>query len=260
MQIAMLSDPRRPLVEEVIWAASHGFEVLDITLTAPYAALAETDWAAVRSALGDHGLGVVCRAAPDLPVENASPLVRQAALNELRRSLDVAAQLAAPICTTSFRGWPDHLDERSGYEYTRQLYEVACAHGKALSVRLALENRPQNTHQLKWFREIFQRLPDLGLCYNVGHGNIQTMQSMTREYLFALADRLAHVRISDNDGRENSQLAFGAPRRGGINLARELQSLRSFRYDAAITVAVLGERRWLLASAEILRAAWPQAA
>jgi sugar phosphate isomerase/epimerase len=259
MQLAALNDPRRNLLQEIEWVATQGFDLLDLTLEAPGAALESTDWPTVRAALATHRLAVICRAAPDLPIEHASPLVRQAALDELRRSIDAAALLGAKLCTTRFCGWPAYLNEAAGYEYYRQLYTILLAHGGAQGVAVALENRAQNPHQLKWFREIFHRLPELKLCYNVAHGNVQTVQSMTREYLFALADRLVHVRISDNDGSASTQLPFGAPATGGLDLHRELQSLRSFRYDGSITVEVAGDRRWLLASAEMLRAAWPHA-
>jgi sugar phosphate isomerase/epimerase len=259
MHLYAQNDPRRPLLQEIEWVAAHGFAGLDLTLEAPGAAPETTDWLAVRAALETHGLAVLCRAAPDLPIEHASSLVRQAALDELRRSVDVAAALGARLCTTRFRGWPTYLNEATGYEYYRQLYTVLLDHARAQGVAVALENRPQNLHQLKWFREIFHRLPTLKLCYNVAHGNVQTMQSMTREYLFALADRLAHVRISDNDGTISSYLPLGAPSTGALDLRRELQSLRSFRYAGSITVEVAGDRRWLIASAELLREAWAQA-
>lgn len=260
MQVGAMNNPRLKLLSEIQWIATNGFDFIDLTLEAPGAALENTDWAAVQSATTDTGLQVVCRAAPHLPLDSPSPAIRQAALDEVRRSIDVAQQLGAKLCTTSFRGWPAHLTEVQGYEYYRQLYTILLKHGEQAGVQVALENRPQNEHQLKWFREIYQRLPTLQLAYNVAHGNVQTVQSMTREYLFALADRLAHVRVSDNDGQQNNHLPFGAPVQGGLDWLRELRTLRSFRYDGSITVEVLGERRWLVACSELLREWWTEAA
>jgi sugar phosphate isomerase/epimerase len=259
MRIGAMNDPRRPLLEEIHWIASHGFEYIDLTLEAPGAALESTTWSDVRAALDDSGLGVICHAAPSLPIENPSPLVRQAALDELRRSIDASAILAAPLCTTHFRGWPAHLSDAAGYDYYRQMFEILLRHGAEQGVAVALENSTENRHQLKYFREIFHRLPDLKLLFDIGHGNIKTAKSMTRDYLFALGDRLAHVHLSDNNGEGDDHLAIGAPKRGGIDLAHELRGLRSFRYDAGITVEVFGDRRWLLASADLLREVWATA-
>jgi sugar phosphate isomerase/epimerase len=91
------------------------------------------------------------------------------------------------------------------------------------------------------------------LTFDIGHGNIHTARSMTREYLFALADRLCHVHLSDNDGTSDGHLPFGAPRQGSIDLKHELRMLRQFRFDGTLTLEVFGEERWLLASRERLQ-------
>lgn len=259
MQLGFVTNPRQSLALEIAWAANNGFTLLDLALEAPAAAPESVKWAEVKATVAAHGLQIIGRAATYLPLDNPAPLVRQAALDEVRRALDATAALGATLCTLRFGGWPAHLEERTGYEYYRQLLSVLINHGQALGVAVALENSPHNAHQLKYFREIFQRLPDLKLVYHIGHGNIQTMQSLTREYLFALADRLAHVRISDNDGQHNLYLPLGAAASGGLQLLRELQTVRSFRYDGTIALEISGDRRWLLGSAGALSEAWVQA-
>ncbi|MCB0079729.1 MAG: sugar phosphate isomerase/epimerase, partial [Caldilineaceae bacterium] len=256
MQLGVVTNPRNPLISEIRWLAEHGFNLVDLTLEAPHAAPEGVKWTELKPVLTDHNLPVICRAATYLPLENPAPLVRQAALDEARRALDVSAALGAELCTIRFRGWPAHLDEATGYEYYRQLFGVLLKHGAACGVAVALENRAENEHQLKWFREIFKRLPDLKLAYHLGHGNVGTLQSMTREYLFALADRLAHVRISDNDGRHNAYLPLGAPARGGLDFRRDLQTLRSFSYDGPLALQIDGDREWATVSAARLRTWW----
>lgn len=259
MHLGLVTNPRQSLAAEIAWAADNGLALLDLALEAPAAAPESVKWAEVKAALAERNLPVICRAATYLPLDNPAPLVRQAALDEVRRAVDTTAAVGASLCTVRFCGWPAHLDERTGYEYYRQLFGVILKHGQEQGVAVALENSPHNQHQLKYFREIFQRLPDLKLVYHIGHGNIQTMQSMTREYLFALADRLAHVRISDNDGVHPLYLPLGAVASGGLDLMRELQILRSFRYDGSIALEITGDRRWLLGSAQWLSEAWTPA-
>jgi sugar phosphate isomerase/epimerase len=259
MRLGVMNDPRRPLLEEIKWIAANRCDYIDLTLEAPNAALESTDWRAVSQAIVDSGLGVICHAAPYLPIENPSPLVRQAALDELRRSIDAARILNAPLLTTHFRGWPSHLTDAAGYDYYRQMYEILIRHGATQGVAIALENSTENRHQLKYFREIFHRLPELKLLFDIGHGNIKTAKSMTRDYLFALSDRLAHVHISDNASQADDHLPIGAPKEGGIDLGHELRGLRSFRYDSGITVEVFGDRRWLIASADLIRETWATA-
>ena len=260
MQLGILTNPQQNLRADIDWCAHNGFAFVDIVLEAPNAALESTDWQTIRAAIEDAGIGVICHAAHYLPIDNPSPRVRQAALDELRRSIDAAQILGASLCTTRHCGWPAHLAEEAGYEFYRQLYEILLRHGKERGITIALENSPRNQHQLKHFREIFHRLPALKLHYNVGHSNIQTAAPhTTRDYLFALAERLIHVHLSDNDGLVHNHLPIGAPPQGGIDLMRELRTLHSFRYDGTITLDVMGDRRWLLACGELVREVWAAA-
>ncbi len=260
MQLGLVTNPRNSLAAEIAWLADNGFGLIDLALEAPAAAPELVKWVDVKADVAARGLTVICRAATYLPLENPAPLIRQAALDELRRAIDATAAVGSSLCTVRFRGWPGHLDEASGYEYYRQLFGVLLRHGGERGVQIALENRPENEHQLKWFREIFNRLPTLKLAYHLGHGNVGTLQSMTREYLFALADRLVHVRISDNDGRHNAYLPLGAPAQGGLDFRRDLQTLRSFRYEGTIALEIDGDRRWAMASADLLNEWWVGAA
>jgi sugar phosphate isomerase/epimerase len=168
----------------------------------------------------------------------------------------VAQILGAPFCTTHFLGWPAFLTEEQGYDFYRQAYAILIQHGADRGVAVTLENSPDNRHQLKYFREIFFRTPGLKLTFDIGHGNVKTARSMTRDYLFALNDRLAHIHLSDNDGTDDDHLPFGAPIHGGINLPHELRGLHDFRYDGTITLEIFGDQRWLLASAERVRELW----
>jgi sugar phosphate isomerase/epimerase len=260
MQLGAMNNPHANVLKEIERIARLGMDFIDLTIEAPGATVEGTDWKAVRQAVADAGLPVVAHAAPYLPIQNPSPLVRQAALDELRRTLDVAQIIGAPFCTTHFVGWPKFLSDEQGYEYYRQAYGVLCRHGSERGVAVTMENGPDNRHQLKYFREIFHLLPDLKLTFDIGHGNVKTARSMTRDYLFALNDRLAHVHISDNGGEGDDHLPFGAPKSGAINLPHELRGLRDFRYDGTITLEVFGDQRWLVASADRLRELWPHAA
>lgn len=259
MKLGAATNPLRSLTAEICWISQNGFEYVDLTMAAPGAALEKIAWRSIGQQLQDAGLAVICQAADYLPTHSPSPLVRQAALDELRRTVDAAQHVGATLCTTHFQGWPPYLSEQEGYEYTKQLYTVLLKHGAERGVQVALENSARNLHQLKYFRQIFHRLPDLKLAYNIGRGNVQTNATgLTREYLFAFADRLAHIRLSDNDGNSDQQLPPGAPAKGGIDVAQELRTLRSFRYDGTLTLQIAGERRWLLASAMWVRELWEE--
>jgi sugar phosphate isomerase/epimerase len=260
MQVGAMNDPQHDVFEDIRWFAANGFDYIDLTIEAPATPTEATPWKQVASVIQESGLGVICHTAPYLPIHNPSPLVRQAALDELRRSVDAAQIVGASLCTMHFMGWPAYLSDQEGYEFYRQMLSILVQHGEERGVAVAMENGIDNRHQHKYFREIFQRVPGLKLLYDIGHGNLATAKSMLREYLFSLNDRLAHIHLSDNNGVEDLHLPFGAPMRGGLDLLQNLRTLRSFQYNGTITVEVFGDRRWLVESTRLLRELWDQAA
>jgi sugar phosphate isomerase/epimerase len=257
MKIGAMTNPQRDLLDEVRQIAADGFDYADITLEAPRAEPDQIDVLAVRRLLDALGIGVVCHAAPYLPVHNPSALVRGAALDELRRSLDIAAGLGARLLTTHYVGFPGFWPEATGYELYAQLYRLLCGEAAQRGLLVAMENGHRNAHQLKHFREIFARCPDLYLLLDVGHANVDVPKNQTREYLFSLADRLAHVHLSDNDGTADQHLPLGAPAKGGVSWRRVAADLRSFGYDGTTTLEVFaGERSYRQDSAVRWRRWW----
>ena len=238
-----MNDPKRDVLDEIRQIASDGFDYVDLTLEAPRAESDQIDVKAVRQLLEDQGLGLICHASPYFPVNNPAAWVRTAALDELRRCLDVTAALGARLLTTHYLGFPSFWSEEMGYDLYAQLYLKLCAEGTQRNVLVAIENHPKNAHQLKHFREIFSRCPNLYLLLDLGHTNIDVPKNLAREYLFALADRLAHVHASDNDGTADQHLPLGAPSHGGVVWSRVMADLKSFHYDGTVTLEVFSPDR-----------------
>ena len=94
---------------------------------------------------------------------------------------------------------------------------------------------------------------NLKLLYDIGHGNINTPKSLTRDYLFDLRDRLVHIHLSDNDGSGDDHLPLAAPKHGGLQINQEFQQLRNFNYDETLTLEIFGHPMWLKASLELAR-------
>ncbi len=256
MRVGIGNRVNRDLHQEIQWAATNGYSLFEVHVAAPGAATERGDWVATAALLRELGIDAMCRADASLPVESASPIVRMAALDEFRRTIDVAQVLGASLCTVCFKGWPAAWPEATGYEAWRQLLTILARHGAERGVTIALANGSNNTHQLKHLREIFRRVPDVGLALDVGKLNINTARGLTRDYLFAFGERLRHVRIGDNDGTADQQLPFGAPAAGGIDLEQVLRELRSFGYAGDIGLAIAGDRRWLAGSREMVESGW----
>ncbi len=253
MKFGAMNDPNRPLLQEIEGISALGFDYVDLTVEEPASGPHREDWDRVRKLISDLGLGIVGHTGPYLPTENPSERVRDAAYSELRSSIDVTAYLGASICTMHFRIWPEYLSFTEGVAmYVSELGQLV-TYGKSKGIQVAMENSPHNLHQLKPFREILHRVPDLKLLYDIGHGNINTPKSLTRDYLFDLRDRLVHIHLSDNDGTGDDHLPLAAPKKGGLQIEQEFQQLRNFNYDETVTLEVFGHSMWLKASLEFAR-------
>lgn len=258
MRIGIQTRSDRPLLEEIQWCVDEKFEFIEIALAAPGAALESTAWGKIADRLAESGLAIRCLAAHYLPIDNPSPLVRQAALDEFRRSVDAAARIGASLLSVNWRGWPGYMSEAEGYAFTTQWLEILVRHGRDRGVQIGLVNSADNRHQLKYFRETFHRVPGLRFTYNIGNSRVGVPQSLTRDYMFALADRLSLVQLSDNNGQAAQHLPIGATGESALDLAHELRTLRTFRYDGDIVLDMFGQRRWVTGSRDLIREVWEQ--
>jgi len=256
MQLGIRTNPLNKLISEIERAKRLGFAYVDIDLAAPRASLEGTPWNEIRSALDHHELGATCHAATYLPWISPSPIVRQAALDELRRSIDAAQILGAPLLHFELVSWPDWMEEQEGCLLYHQLAEILMRHGGERGVAVALANGTDNTHMLKFMRSIFARTPGLRFALHVGYLNIRTRRSLTREFLFALGDRVACAILSDNDGTADQRLAFGAPASGGINLKQEVRDLKSFGFNGRVILDIGSDDGLIALSAERIRTVW----
>ena len=106
---------------------------------------------------------------------------------------------------------------------------------------------------------IFFRLPQLKLTFDIGHGNVKTARrGVTRDYLFALNDRLTDVHLSDNDGTADDHLPFGAPVQGAIHLKHGSRCCATSSMMAVSPSRCLGRIVGLVASAEHVRELWAE--
>lgn len=255
MLIGAINHPARDVLAEVRWMGENGFDYVDLALEAPAATPDRIDANALRALLNDLGLAIIVHTA-DLPISHPYGRLRRAALDELRYNLELAAALGSRLLVTRFQHWPDWLGDEAGVELYGQLGDILCGQGAQAGVTVALENHPHNVHQLKRLRRIVQRVPDLRLALNTGHANLLVPKNQTREFMFDMGDRVIHVYLSDNDGRENGHLPLGAAQTGGVDWPRELANFKSFNYDRTFTLEIGGDRRWLLASRDLLRQLW----
>jgi sugar phosphate isomerase/epimerase len=258
MLIGAMNHPMRDPLTEIEAFSRLGFEFVDLTLEPALARSDRVDATAIRGALRDRSLRVVGHTAYYLPI--ASPFVglRQAALDEMCRCLDVFVEVGAKLVNVhpDFR-IPLHDEDyivSANVEAIGTLVEMARERG----LRMMVENVPGTFNRKSVLRKLFRTYADLGFHLDVGHANLGVDGISTAELLRACGERLVHVHLSDNrGGLDDLHLPLGA---GRIDWRQVATQLVGAGYDGTVTLEVFSpDQDYLALSTAKWRRLWDEA-
>jgi len=252
--IGAMNHPARPLAEQIHWLAKSGFDFLDLTLEPPQAASWNIDARGIGRLLRSYNLQVVGHTAPFLPIASPVEDLRQAALAEFRRDVDVFQQVGARYMNVHPGTSPMHDRAFSVARNLETLGELVRYAGQA-GIGIMIENMPGTFNNAEQLSELFNPLPKLGLHLDIGHANLMNPTNTTAEIIAAHGTRLRHVHCHDNRGGNlDLHLPLGA---GNLNLAECLRVLKACGYDATITLEVFSsDLNHLIYSRNVLREVW----
>lgn len=173
-------------------------------------------------------------------IENASPSQkiwisvldperrhREAALDEIKRSLELADYLSLSYVVM-------HLGN-PGDKFTPVAFEYAYAAVSQIrafaGVEVMIENIPNEISTLERIEEFknVSQVPDLGICYDTGHGHLQ-----------GIVNGLGHIRtthVHDNDGEKDEHLW---PFEGTLNWPVLIEKLVVTNYKGPLVFEVRG--------------------
>jgi sugar phosphate isomerase/epimerase len=122
-------------------------------------------------------------------------------------------------------------------------------------VGLMMENLPGDFNTAQQLGELLNPLPELGLHLDIGHANLQVVQSTVDELLAAYGSRLRHVHLHDNKGGSaDLHLPLGT---GSVDVRAAVRALKGVGYDGTITLEVFTpDRHHLAYSRDALQQIW----
>jgi len=254
----MMNNPRMGLLEEIAWAGKNRFDFLDLTLEPSAAHPKQIQLKPTRRALQDAGLEIVGHTAYYLPWASPFETIREAALTEMGWAVEVFSGLgASKVSVHPDRSIPFALDSKAALEKNMESLKRIEAMAKPLGIQILVENMDRFFNTPEQIQETLTRMPDLGFHLDVGHANLNVERNRTEEFLEAFRDRLVHVHVSDNFGKnEDLHLPLGA---GTVPWKKIIPRLKRSGYDGTITLEVFSpDRRYLLFSREKLRELWEE--
>jgi len=202
----------------------------------------------ILSSLSLNGMFAVGHTAYWVGFGSSHEKVRRGWIEEAQEMILAASELRIGLLNFHFYGRHGMVDatEQSRNTFLRnfadamkELTEFAATR----KVSLMLENAPPENRErlesLECFGHVMKNVQALRFHLDVGHAFIENRMRGVRDYLEAFGDRLAHVHMHDNHGKEDEHLALG---KGKIDTREVIRLLKEIDYDRTITFEVFSSQ------------------
>jgi sugar phosphate isomerase/epimerase len=248
MRCGAMNFPVHPILDELAAIAALGFDYIELTLDPPQAhysqVLRQKD--DLRAALDRHRLQLICHMPTFVSLADLTAGIRRASLDEVLAALEAAAALNAEkvVVHPAYIGGMGSFVMGMARQYALDSLAAIVDKAAELDLALCLENmfpRMQFGVTVEDFRKIFARFPGLQLTLDTGHANIGSPRGKRiLSFIETFPERIGHVHVSDNFGKEDNHLPIGA---GNIAWPRIIQALRKTGYDETVTFEIFAADR-----------------
>ena len=140
--------------------------------------------------------------------------------------------------------------------FTNSMAELARFAGRR-RVELMLENVPSEAgHPLEsiaYFSQVMSAVPQLKFHFDIAHAFIENRMKGVKEYLDSFNDRLVHIHIHDNHGKQDEHLPLG---HGKLDLRKVIKLLKEYGYDKTMTFEVFSSRLYAARSRDFFKKRW----
>jgi sugar phosphate isomerase/epimerase len=240
--------PIRPILEELEAISGLGFDYLELAMDPPQAhyGLIGQQREELLRALDRANMALVCHLPTFVSTADLADGLREASLNEVLKSLEVAAglrPLKVVLHPSIIMGLSVFVMDQARY-YALKSLEVIVEKADHLGLCLCIENMFPRSHSLvdpEHFDEVFERFPSLKLTLDTGHAHIDSKGTRKAlEFIERFPDRIGHIHANDNLGRDDDHLPIGT---GTIDFPEIVKALRVIGYDQTITLEVFSRDR-----------------
>jgi sugar phosphate isomerase/epimerase len=243
-----MNSPLRPVLDEVKVIAEMKFDYLELAMDPPYGDAGSIDRQKheIQEILKQYDLGLVCHLPTFLSTADLTDRLRQASVDEVLASLEVATDLQplkVVLHPSYVMGLGAHVPELTRVHAMESL-EIIVEKAHALGLCLCLENMFPRTQWLihpQEFVDVLAKFPTINLLLDVGHAHIGDAEGKKcLRFIEMFPDRIGHLHVSDNYGKEDQHLPIGA---GIIDFPRVVKALKKTGYNDTMTLEVFSRDR-----------------
>jgi sugar phosphate isomerase/epimerase len=248
MLYGAMNFPVKPILEELEAISELGFDYLELTMDPPQAhySIIRRQKKRLLKALDRQQMKLVCHLPSFVYTADLTHGLRKASLNEVIKSLEVAAELGclkAVLHPSYITGLGIFVMDQAR-EYALESLEAIMEKANQLDLLICLENLFPKAHSLvepEDFADIFVKFPNLKMTLDTGHAHIEdTEGKRALKFIDRFPDRIEHIHVSDNLGEADNHLPVGA---GTVNFNEIVKALKGIGYDNTITLEVFSKDR-----------------
>jgi len=264
LKFGLLTSPIESVPEEIVRFHRLGFDYAEIGIEEPNATpeilMRQKD--EILSSLSLNGMFAVGHTAYWVGFGSSHEKVRRGWIEEGQEMIHVASVLRIELLNFHFYGRHGMVGAteqskntflRNFADAMRELTEFAATR----NVSLMLENAPPENRarleSLECFSHVMESVPALRFHLDVGHAFIENRMRGVTDYLEAFGDRLVHVHMHDNHGKEDEHLALG---KGKIDTREVIRLLKEINYEKTITFEVFSSHTDALRSMRFFGEQW----
>jgi sugar phosphate isomerase/epimerase len=248
MLYGAMNFPVKPILDELEAISELGFDYLELTMDPPQAhySIIRQQKKRLLKALDRKQMKLVCHLPSFVYTADLTHGLRKASLNEVIKSLEVAAELGclkAVLHPSYIMGLGIFVMDQAR-EYALESLEAIMEKADQLDFLICLENLFPKAHSLvepEDFADIFVKFPNLKMTLDTGHAHIEDTEGKRAiKFIERFPDRIDHIHVSDNLGEADNHLPVGA---GTVNFNEIVKALKGIGYDNTITLEVFSKDR-----------------
>jgi sugar phosphate isomerase/epimerase len=248
MLFGAMNFPVRPVLEELGKISGMGFDYMELSMDPPEAhhSTIRRQAGELLDALDRLKMGLICHLPCFVNPADLTESIRTASIAETLDSLKLAADLGAekvvlhPGYISGLAVFVMGRARRFAMDGLRAVVDT----GGELGITICLENMfPQARFLVKPadFEPVFGSFPSLRMTLDTGHAHIGDKEGKRAvEFIRRYAERIEHVHMSDNFGKEDNHIPVGT---GTVDFQSIVHELRSMGYSRTITIEVFSRDR-----------------
>jgi len=243
MLYGAMNFPVMPVIKELKEIKRLGFDYLELAMDPPQAhhKMIRRQKEKLLRALDDFKMGLVCHLPTFVSTADLTESMREASLNEVLESLEVAAELHAlkAVLHPSFITGMSVFVMDQARQYAFKSLEAIVEKADKLDLCLCIENMFPRSNSLVTpddFIEVFERFPTLKMTFDTGHANMGSRGvDRALDFIERFHARIDHIHANDNFGKEDNHIPVGT---GTVDFPGVVKALKGIGYDKTITLEV----------------------